>query len=77
MRYDSDRPDAQLRLKTFAKQIALGTGVGLRYDLDFLVFRLDCGCLLHDPYETGSRDTIMWGGILETIRYTFAIGYPF
>ena len=35
------RPNSQLELKTFPKQIALGTGVGIRYDMDILVFRLD------------------------------------
>ena len=34
------------------KQIALGTGVGIRYDMDILVFRLDFGIPLHLPYDT-------------------------
>ena len=46
------RPNSQLRLKTFPKQIALGTGVGIRYDMDILVFRLDFGIPLHLPYDT-------------------------
>ena len=43
MRKDEARPNSQLELKTFPKQIALGTGVGIRYDMDILVFRLDFG----------------------------------
>ena len=52
MRKDEARPNSQLELKTFPKQIALGTGVGIRYDMDILVFRLDFGIPLHLPYDT-------------------------
>ena len=36
----------------FFNDIALGTGIGLRYNLGFLVVRLDWGFALHFPYET-------------------------
>ena len=36
----------------FAKQISLGTGAGLRLDLDGLVIRLDLGVAIHAPYQT-------------------------
>ena len=36
----------------FAKQIALGTGAGVRLDLDGLVIRLDIGVAIHAPYQT-------------------------
>ena len=39
--------------ETLQKGVALGTGVGLRYDLTFLVIRLDLGIALHAPYDTG------------------------
>ncbi len=78
MRYDPNKPEGQLRLKTLPKQIALGTGVGLRYDLDFLVFRLDWGIPLHDPWDTGKKGYYNVEGkfIRETVL-NFAIGYPF
>ena len=78
MRYDPERPDAQLRLKTFPKQVALGTGAGLRYDLDFLIFRLDCGVPLHDPYDTGKSGYYnVRGAFWKQLGLHFAIGYPF
>lgn len=78
MRYDSTKPEAQLKLKTLPKQIALGTGVGIRYDLDFLVFRLDWGIPLHDPWETGKKGYYnIEGKFIKQTALNFAIGYPF
>ena len=51
LRRDPDRPGASLGelagLSEFARQIAVGTGVGVRYDLSFLVVRFDVGKGLH------------------------------
>lgn len=78
LRNDPQRPDAQLRLKTFPEQIALGTGAGLRYDLDFIVIRLDCGVALHDPYDTGRKGYYnITGSFWKSLGLHFAIGYPF
>ena len=38
-----------LRSTRFFDNIALGTGLGIRYDLSFLVLRLDWGVALHVP----------------------------
>lgn len=78
LRKDVNRPDSQLRMKTFAKQIALGTGLGLRYDMDILVFRFDVGVPLHYPYSTGRSGYYnATGGFFNHLGYHFAIGYPF
>ncbi len=77
MRKDADRPDGQLTLKNFPKQIALGTGAGLRYDLDFLVFRFDWGVALHDPYDTGKKGYYNIPKFKDGMAWHFAIGYPF
>lgn len=72
------RPDSQLRLKTFPKQIALGTGVGIRYDMDILVFRLDFGIPLHLPYDTTRSGYYnVTGAFFKNLGIHFAIGYPF
>ena len=49
---DIARPGGKFGLSKLGKEIALGTGAGLRYDLSFLVIRLDAGIGLHAPYET-------------------------
>lgn len=77
MRKDPARPGAELTLKNFGKQVALGTGFGLRYDLDFLVFRLDLGVALHDPYDTGKSGYYNIPRFKDSLAFHFAIGYPF
>ena len=42
------------------RQIALGTGAGLRLDLDGLVIRLDLGVAIHAPYQTYKYDKKTW-----------------
>ena len=53
LRPDENRPGASLQeitgAKDFFQQLALGSGVGLRYDLNFLVIRFDVGVGLHLP----------------------------
>ncbi|MCF2689640.1 BamA/TamA family outer membrane protein [Bacteroides fragilis] len=78
LRKDDEAPEKQLRWKTFGKQIALGTGTGLRYDLDFLILRLDCGVPLHDPYDTGKKGYYnVTGSFWKGLGVHFAVGYPF
>ena len=74
----------------FAKQIALGTGLGLRLDLDGLVIRLDLGYGIHAPYQTYRYDKnynvdynqpihsyYNMPSVLDALRLNFGIGYPF
>lgn len=63
--------------KPSADQIALGAGVGLRYDLGFLVVRLDWGLALHAPYDTGRSGYFNINRFSEAHTLHFAIGYPF
>ena len=81
---DDARPGADFRYDRFYKEIAVGTGIGLRMDFDFLVIRLDLATKALDPArQEGQR----W--ILDNIRFNkplgekgqtvfnFGIGYPF
>lgn len=77
LRKEEGRPGGQLTLKNFAKSIALGTGVGLRYDLEFLVLRFDLGIALHAPYDTGKSGYYNIPKFKDGLGFHFAIGYPF
>jgi outer membrane translocation and assembly module TamA len=48
-RQDTSRPGANFNFHNFGKQIAIGTGIGIRYDLSFFIFRFDVGLKLYDP----------------------------
>ena len=64
-------------VKSFVKQTALGTGVGIRYDMGFLVIRLDWGLALHCPYDTGKSGYFNVPSFSKAHTLHFAIGYPF
>ncbi|MBT2563901.1 BamA/TamA family outer membrane protein [Pedobacter sp. ISL-68] len=47
------------KLSKLAKQVAIGTGVGLRYDVQYFVFRFDVGLKLKDPQFIGSDQWVI------------------
>ena len=61
----------------FFNDIAVGTGIGLRYNLGFLVIRLDWGVALHVPYDTGKSGYFNINRFKDAHTLHFAIGYPF
>ena len=69
--------DGVFRIKDFWRQIALGTGFGVRYDLDFFVLRFDLGIGLHLPYDTGKSGFYNIPKFRDGLGFHFAIGYPF
>jgi len=62
---------------TFFDQIAVGTGIGLRYNMGFLVIRIDWGLALHLPYNTGKSGYFNVNRFKDAQNIHFAIGYPF
>lgn len=77
MRKDEKRPHGRLSGSDFLESIALGTGAGLRYDMEFLVLRLDLGVALHAPYETSQKGYYNIEKFTDGLSLNFAIGYPF
>lgn len=72
--HDDYRTGGKFQLKNALREMALGTGVGVRYDMDFLVIRLDWGVGLHVPYKTGFYNV---GKFKDSQSIHFAVGYPF
>ena len=77
LKEDKERPGGQFKFNTFARQIALNTGFGARYDLGILVLRLDFGLGLHAPYDTGRKGYFNLNPLKDGFAWHFAIGYPF
>ena len=69
--------DSYFKPSRLLDHLALGTGVGLRYDLGFLVIRIDWGFALHTPYDTGSGGYFSGLSFKDRQTLHFAIGYPF
>ncbi|MGF1533210.1 MAG: BamA/TamA family outer membrane protein [Bernardetiaceae bacterium] len=78
------RPDVRFAAHTFWRQIALGTGFGLRLDFSFFIIRGDLGIKLYDPaaqagYHWLWRDFSFSQPLGRPGQAVFnlAIGYPF
>ena len=77
MQPDEARPGGAVDVAHLAEDIALGTGVGLRYDLDFLVLRFDVGVGIHAPYDTGKTGYYNIPRFRDSLGFHIAVGYPF
>ncbi len=76
LKSDPLRPGGKLTGKDFFKDLALGTGVGLRVDIGMMVIRGDLGYGLHAPYDTGSPHYFNIR-FKDAFAFHLAIGYPF
>lgn len=76
LKKDKDRPGGRLEGKSFLRDIALGTGAGLRVDLGMIVVRGDLGYGLHTPYSNGTPHYFNVA-LRDAFAFHLAIGYPF
>jgi hypothetical protein len=81
-RNDSSQVGSQFSFKKFYDDIAIGTGAGLRLDLDFVILRVDLGIKLRDPYALWPTDHSKWIVMQrpyskDDFTVVFGIGYPF
>ncbi|RWU10041.1 translocation and assembly module lipoprotein TamL [Pedobacter chitinilyticus] len=53
------QPQTYFKLDQLGNQIALGTGLGFRYDVQFFVFRFDVGLKLKDPQFAPSEQWVI------------------
>jgi outer membrane protein assembly factor BamA len=81
---DNSIEGAQFHFRNVMKDMAVGTGIGLRFNLDFVLIRADAGMKLRDPsLPAGSKWISNWkdysdkteGGKIFT--FVLGIGYPF
>ena len=73
-----EQPGGQFDIKKFHKEIAFSYGMGLRFELDFFVFRLDCGMKAVNPALSGKDKYPLLNPDLDRdFALHFAVGYPF
>ncbi len=73
------RDGARFYFDRFYKQMALGTGMGLRMDLSYFVIRLDLGLKAFDPSEKYGKQWLLGTTPVTKDLYVLniGIGYPF
>ena len=76
LKNDESRPGAKIS-SDFLRQLALGTGLGVRLDMSMIVVRLDLGIGIHLPYETGKSGYYNMTRFKDSLALNLAIGYPF
>ncbi len=78
-REDPGRPGSRFKLNSFYKDIAVGTGAGIRFDFSFFLGRIDFGMKLRDPVIQERNKWIISQRPYERNDFTvvIAIGYPF
>ncbi|MFD2571172.1 BamA/TamA family outer membrane protein [Spirosoma soli] len=68
----------------FYKQIAIGTGIGIRIDLSYFLIRLDLATPLRKPYKTNGSEWVIdqidfenrdWRK--QNLVFNIGVGYPF
>ena len=72
------QPGGFFRWNRFYKEIAVGAGIGLRFDFSFFIFRLDAGTRVYDPaLPEGKRFMFLKKNFWNNSAAYIAIGYPF
>ena len=68
----------QFAFNRFYKEIAVSYGLGIRFDLDFLILRFDGGMKAVNPMGSGiERFPLIVPDFSRDFAFHFAVGYPF
>jgi hypothetical protein len=70
--------EGTFRLNRFYKQLAMAYGLGIRFDLDYLIIRFDGGMKAINPMFTGKdKYPFLRPNFNRDFTFHFAVGYPF
>ncbi|MDR1562757.1 MAG: BamA/TamA family outer membrane protein [Dysgonamonadaceae bacterium] len=73
-----DQPGGKFNINSFYREIAVGAGLGLRFDFKFLIFRIDAGKRICDPsLPVSERFVVTRDPFFRNWKGYVAIGYPF
>lgn len=72
-------PETQFEIGDLFTDLYVGTGFGLRLDLDFFVLRFDTGIKVRDPglVSDNKEWVIATKPVIPNFTYNIALGYPF
>lgn len=70
--------EGTFRFNRFYRQLAVAYGLGIRFDLDFLILRFDGGMKAVNPMYSGrDRYPLLHPRFSRDFAFHFAVGYPF
>lgn len=75
--------DQKLKANKFLREIAVGTGFGIRYDLSFFILRFDFGVKVYDPaLQRFVLDELKFNHLFRrteanSLNINLGVGYPF
>ncbi|MCP6756816.1 hypothetical protein NL533_34840, partial [Klebsiella pneumoniae] len=73
------RPGGQFHVGNILPELGIGSGVGIRFNFSFFVFRLDLAVKLRDPSRDPGNHWVYPDEkfVIGDITPSIAIGYPF
>ena len=76
---DKSRPGSKFEVSNFINELGVGSGLGLRFNFTFFIFRLDAAVKLRDPSLDKSNRWVYPNQkfVIGDITANLAIGYPF
>ena len=83
LREDSIRTQGQFRKESFLNEIAIGSGLGLRLNLDFFIIRVDVAMPIKNPAISLPNNRWVFGKSTAErqqfypVQFNLGIGYPF
>ncbi|WP_460879229.1 translocation and assembly module lipoprotein TamL [Pontibacter rugosus] len=84
LRQDASKPGADFQFNRFYREIAVGTGFGIRFDLAVLILRFDFATKVYDPANYGGDKFVLPNFNLSNFlnrnnqsTLQIGIGYPF
>lgn len=77
VRKDVDRPNGEFAFDRFWNEFALGSGVGLRLNFNFFIFRVDVALPMRDPTKPAGERWVIAKLQPNQVRVNIGIGYPF
>ncbi|HEX8377081.1 MAG TPA: BamA/TamA family outer membrane protein, partial [Pedobacter sp.] len=93
IRQTQNNPEGEFQVNKFFNQLAIGSGAGLRFDVEYFIFRFDVGFKIKDPQFKGSEQWVIKNlfnnsfkddyarshnpDTYRLVQYNFGIGLPF